>query len=179
MLRTFDFPAGKKRKELTTMLYQTDFNTLAQQYMDMVYRIALNSLRNPADAEDVTQNVFFRLYRSKPSFETDAHARHWLIRVAINESRRLLAAPWRSKETELKEIAAPLQGLTEQHRALFYQVMELPVKYRIPLYLYYYEGYSVKEIAELLRRRPSTVQTQLARGREKLKEFIMEEGGSL
>ena len=153
-----------------------DFTALAEQYMDMVYRIALNAVRCPADAEDVTQNVLLRLYRSNPDFETPDHAKHWLIRVTINESKRLISLPWRKRETGLdaaQECAVP--DMEPGRSRILQEVMKLPVKYRLPLYLYYYEGYPVKEIGRVLSRRESTVQTQLARGREKLKAVLEEE----
>ena len=69
------------------------FPALAEKYMDMVYRIALNALGSAADAEDVTQNVMVRLYRADPDFESEEHARRWLIRVAVNESKRFMGVP--------------------------------------------------------------------------------------
>lgn len=64
---------------------------------------------------------------------------------------------------------------TPEHQNLYAEVMALPVKYRLPLYLYYYEGYTVAEVGELLGLRPSTVRTRLARAREKLKAQLREE----
>ena len=74
----------------------TEFTILAEGHMDLVYRVALNCVRHPTDADDVTQNVMLRLLRAGPQFESEEHARRWLIRVTANESKRLLSAPWRS-----------------------------------------------------------------------------------
>lgn len=155
---------------------QTDqeFALLAQQYMDLVYRVALSCVRHPADADDVTQNTMLRLCRSKVTFQTEEHARRWLIRVAVNESKRLLTAPWRSRTFSLEELAASLPAQPQEEREVLSAVLALPRKYRLPLYLYYYEGYSVSEIAAILRRNPSTVQTHLARGRDQLKAALLE-----
>ena len=71
------------------MMNESRFTALAEQYMDMVYRIALNALGSAADAEDVVQNVMLRLYRSDPDFESEEHARRWLIRVAVSERHHL------------------------------------------------------------------------------------------
>lgn len=154
---------------------QSTFARLADRYMDMVYRLACNYLRSPQDADDVTQETFLRLLRTNTAFESEEHVKRWLVRVAINEAKRLQCSPWRRH-------AAPLSGLEEtplfpdeEQRELFDAVMELPRKYRVPLYLYYYEGYAAKEVAVLLGRSPSTVQTWLARGREQLKTRLKED----
>lgn len=157
------------------MLTNEEFNALAQQHMDMVYRVALNCVKAPADADDVTQNVMLRLYRAGPSFESEEHARRWLIRVAANESKRLLTAPWRSRTVALDQGAQPPPAPAGTDSELLELVRALPKKYRLPLYLYYYEDYSVEEISAILGRGISTVQTQLARGRQKLKQMLTEE----
>ena len=157
------------------MLTDQEFSSLAQTYLDMVYRVALSCVGRPADADDVTQNTMLRLCRAKVSFESQEHARRWLIRVAVNESRRLLTAPWRSRTVSLEELEATLPAQPAPEREVLQAVLSLPKKYRLPLYLYYYEGYSVGEIGTILGRNPSTVQTHLARGRERLKAMLTEE----
>ena len=157
------------------MMNESRFTALAEKYMDMVYRIALNAVGSAADAEDVVQNVMLRLYRSDPDFESEEHARRWLIRVAVNESKRLVGLPWKKREASFEEalnIAAGADGL---QRSLLKKVAGLPPKYRVPMYLYYFEGYSVKEIAELTGSKISTLQTRLARGSEKLRLVLEEE----
>ncbi|MBR1456835.1 MAG: sigma-70 family RNA polymerase sigma factor [Oscillospiraceae bacterium] len=139
----------------------------------MVYRIALNYLRDAAAAEDVGQEVFLRLFRAGPELEGPEHLKHWLIRVAINESKRALASPWRAlapldEQREQPAFSSPETGDT------FRAVMALPRRYRVVLYLHYYEGYKAVEIAKLLRLPASTVRTRLARGRELLKQRLLE-----
>ena len=158
------------------MQHKEKFHTLADQYMALVYRVALNCVRTPADADDVTQNVMLRLLRADPVFDSAAHARHWFVRVTVNEARRLLTSPWRRRTVSLEELDAVLPSGSPEETLLLGAVMSLPIKYRLPLYLYYYEGYQANEVAELLRERPSTIQTRLARGREKLKHLIKEDG---
>ena len=157
------------------MLTDQEFSSLAQTYLDMVYRVALSCVGRPADADDVTQNTMLRLCRAKVSFESQEHARRWLIWVAVNESRRLLTAPWRSRTVSLEELEATLPAQPALEREVLQAVLSLPKKYRLPLYLYYYEGYSVGEIGAILGRNPSTIQTHLARGRERLKAMLTEE----
>ncbi len=156
------------------MLTETEFTAAAERHLDMVYRIALNSLRHPADAEDAVQNTMLRLWRTDTDFTGEEHLRRWLARVAVNESRRIAAHPWRRRAVSLEEAREPVFQDRER-RELYEAVMGLPAKYRVPLYLYYYEGYAVAEIGEILGLKPSTVQTRLSRGREKLKTMLTEE----
>lgn len=165
------------------MMNKKEFTALAEGYMDMVYRIALNAVGSKADAEDVTQNVMLRLYKADPDFESEEHARRWLIRVAVNESKRFTGLTWKKREASFEE-AFNASGHASRdasaaaddlHKNLLKKVAELPSKYRVPMYLYYFEGYSVKEIAGLTGSKESTLQTRLARGREKLREVLEEE----
>lgn len=150
----------------------------------MVYRIALHECGNSQDAEDVMQNVFLRLYKTaRPPLE-DEHIRYWLIRVTVREAKRLFLSPFRKRETLWEDIFKGRQGNeketeskeeTEENEVLE-KVMLLPGKYRTVVYLYYYEEYRIKEIAEILGRRESTVQTQLLRARKKLGKMLEEAG---
>lgn len=151
-----------------------DYTKAVERYLDMVYRIALNWFRHPADAEDAAQNVMLRLWRTETDFSGEAHLRYWLARVAVNECKRLAANPWRKHTVSLDACAEPVFQ-DQERRELYRAVMELPGKYRVPLYLYYYEGYAVDEVGEILGLKPSTVQTRLARGREKLKILLTED----
>ena len=151
------------------------FQALTEKYMDTVYRVAYNSLQNPHDADDVTQEVFLRLLRTDTAFADEAHAKHWLLRVAVNESRRLACSPWRRHTAALEDCGEIPQWDTPQESDMFRQVMALPSKYRVPLYLYYYEELSTQEIADVLGRSPSTIRTQLSRAREQLKTMLLEE----
>ena len=151
------------------MMNQDTFSALADQYMDMVYRVAYHALRSPHDADDVTQEVFLRLLRAGPAFESETHAKHWLIRVTLNESKRLLCSPWRRHTAPLADYEASLSWETPEQEDLFQAVMNLPRKYRLPLYLYYYEGYPTADIARMLGVAPATVRSRLNRARKKLK----------
>ena len=150
------------------------FVSCAKQYMDMVFRIAYGYLKNSSDAEDVTQEVLLRLYRTETEFASEEHRKRWLIRVTVNCCKSLFRAPWRQQEN-LDDYAETLGFEREDYTALFTAVMGLERKYRVPLLLYYFEGYSVKEIGELLRLPENTVSTRLRRARAKLKDMLTEE----
>ena len=80
------------------MMNSEQFTRLVRRYIDTVFRVALNYLRNPSDAEDITQTVFEKLLREEKPFESEEHIRSWLIRVTVNECKKLLRSPWRRVE---------------------------------------------------------------------------------
>ena len=155
------------------MLTEQQFTDAAERYLDMVYRIALNWFRSPADAEDAAQNAMLRLWQTDTEFRREEHLRYWLVRATLNECKRISGHPWRKRTVPLENCPEPVFS-DPARQTLFQEVMELPMKYRLPLYLYYYEGYSVDEVGEMLRLKASTVQTRLVRGRAKLKTQLEE-----
>ena len=155
------------------MFTDEQFTRLAKKYIDTVFRVALNYLRSGTEADDVTQNVFLKLWKEKKPFESEEHVRAWLIRVTINECKHVLRSPWRSAEN-FEDYAAKLSFVTPEHSELFYAVMDLPKKYRMPIYLYYYENYSTGEVAQILGIPRATVATHLRRGRMMLREILQE-----
>lgn len=156
------------------MLTDREFTAAAERHLDMVYRIALNWFREPADAEDAAQNAMLRLWRAEKPFADDEHLRRWLVRVTLNECKRISAHPWRRRTVPLENCPEPVFS-DPARQTLFQEVMTLPSKYRVPLYLYYYEGNGVREIGEMLEVKTSTIQTRLARARAKLKTQLEEE----
>lgn len=155
------------------MLTNEQFTRYAERYINTVFRVAFHYIKSSADAEDVTQNVFLKLLRENKSFESDEHVRNWLIRVTLNECKNLVRTRWWRHES-YEDYAPSLTFDKPAHSDLFYAVMELPKRYRIPIYLYYYEEYSTQEIADILKVQKSTVCTQLKRGRELLKKSLTE-----
>ncbi len=153
------------------MMTNEQFTDCVRRYLDTVFRVALNYLKSPSDAEDVTQNVFEKLLKAKKPFESDSHIKNWLIRVTINECKNLVRSRWWHVQS-FEEYAAELTFDTSAHSELFYAVMALPKKYRLPIYLHYYEEYSTQEIAQLLKLPKNTVCTQLRRGRELLRASL-------
>lgn len=151
------------------------FAQAARTYGDTIYRVAYHALGSPHDAEDVMQTVLLRLYECKKEFESEEHMKRWLLRVAVNESRHVLRSFWRRTSVPLeewRETAAPEDP--EKAEALR-AVMALEPKYRLAVYLYYYEGLSVAETAAAMRANVSTVQTWLLRARERLRKELTEE----
>lgn len=156
------------------MLTKEEFARAVREHKDTVFRVAFSYMKNPHDADDITQTVFLKLFKSPITFENDRHLRGWLIRVAVNECKSVFRAPWRQMES-IDDYASQLAMPSPKHSELFSLVMAMPEKYRAILYLFYYEGYSTGEIGKLLGIPPATVRTRLARGRKYLKKIFVEE----
>ena len=107
------------------MYSDEQFTQYAQEYMDTIFRVAFNYLKSRTDADDITQNVLLKLYKTKKEFDSDSHMKHWLIRVTVNECKKTLMAPWRQIES-IEDYAATLHFKTPEHSDLFYEVMKLP-----------------------------------------------------
>lgn len=151
-----------------------EFRLAVERYGDMLFRLAYSCTRSRADAEDVMQETLLKLYTAQKAFESPDHEKNWLVRVAVNECRHLLRTPWRRRTGPLEEAADTPVWDTPAQSELFRQVMALPPKYRAAIYLYYYEGYAVREITALLGAKISTVQTWLLRARGQLKLRLKE-----
>ena len=145
-----------------------------EKYRDNIYAIAFNYFRNRQDAEDTVQEVFLKYHRSDKDFDSAAHIRNWIIRVAINECKNVTLSSWFKKREPLADYEQTLRFEEPEQTRLFESVMALPRKYRSVLHLFYYEDYSVRETAELLGISESAVTTRLARGRNKLKKELKE-----
>lgn len=154
-----------------------DIDELFQKYKDNLFAIGFSYFGNAVEADDVVQETFFRLIRhirDGGSFESDAHVRNWLIRVAVNECKRVTLSSWFKRKVPLEDYAKTLVWNDPEESDLFLAVMRLPKKYRTVIHLYYYEDYSIKEIAKLLDVSETAVSTQLYRGRKKLEEKLLE-----
>ena len=156
------------------MFTDQQYTYLVKKYIDTVLRLALSYTGSISDAEDITQNVFLSLLQEKKPFAGEEHIRHWLIRVTVNACNNWLRSPWR-RHISYEEYAAAMPETTQEDRDILRAVMELPEKYRMPIYLYYFEEYSTKEIAEILKIPKGTVCANLSRGREMLKLHLEED----
>ena len=169
----FSVKALSKTHERGANMTDEAFEQAVRDYANTVYRVACHAVKDHSEAEDVTQTVLLRLYQSAPPFEGPEHLKHWLLRVTVNESRKVLRSAWRRRTVSLEDWDGPApEG---EDAGVLEAVMALETKYRLPVYLYYYEGCSVKETARILGSNPSTVQTRLQRARAKLKYTLTEE----
>lgn len=148
---------------------------LIGRYKDQLFAIAFNICKNSADADDVVQDTFLQYHLTKKQFDNEQHIRAWLIRVAINKAKDITRSFWRQKSLPLDEYIETLSFATPEAENLFEQVLNLPEKYRIIIHLFYYEDYSVREIAGILKLTETNVKVRLSRGRKLLKDILKEE----
>lgn len=167
---------------MSELLRADDLETI-KKYSDAVYRMAYSLVKNKYDADDIHQEVFAIYIVKRPKFENTAHEKAWFMRVTVNLCKNLYKTAWRrkvvsldddfeesadaAKDTEIVETVETIEddGIIEV-------VKKLPFKYRSVIHLFYYEELSIKEIADILKMKPSTVRTHLTRARAKLKELL-------
>lgn len=148
------------------------FDEVMERYSDLIYRVAYANVKIKADADDVFQEVWCRYYQKNKVFESEEHRRNWLINVTLKCCKKIYSSV-RYKRTVLTDDVSLLESkLPKKDFEIYYAVINLPQKYRIPIYLYYYEGFSVNEISHMTNTNTSTVRSQMKRGREKLKEIL-------
>ena len=142
-------------------------------YYQMVYRLAYSYTKNQMDAEDISQCVFLKLYTSGKRMG-EAHVKNWLIRVTINECKMLFRSSWHSRRSAWDDSYAEIQNKNESS-VILDAMMKLKRQERVCVYLYYYEGYKVSEIAALLKKKDNAIRVCLHRARKNLAELLKEE----
>lgn len=160
-----------ERENMEVQKYQIDYEYVMEKYADMVYRIAITITGSPEDARDAFQETFLRLVKNKDKIHDEEHLKAWLIRVVSNCSKSIITNPWNKHTQGLDE--TNVQAVTvENSDFLLQEIKNLPSNYAIPLYLFYYEDCSLKEIESILGKNVNTVKTLLRRGRNALKKRL-------
>ena len=147
------------------MEYKISAAEAFKKHSDMVYRLAVARVKNKYDADDILQEVFLRFIKHKDKVENDEHLKALLIRITINCSKSLMTSSWFKRTDPLSESLS----VQDEYSDTLDAVLRLPQKYRTVIHMHYYMGYSVEEIANLLKAKPSTVKSWLHRARQKLK----------
>jgi len=150
------------------------FAAFYERHVDTVYRVCRTHLRNTADTEDATQDIFLKVLAKTPEFQSVEHEKAWLIRVAINRCKDLLKSSW-NKRLDMESIPEPIApdaSPEDSYDSTLALVMALPDNLRSCIYLYYYEGYNASEIAELLDKPHSTIRNYLSDARKVLREKL-------
>jgi len=151
------------------------FSNYVLEYETVLYHVSLSILHNDEDSADAIQNALLKAYTSISSLKKEKYFKTWLTRILINECYQMIRS--RRESFPLNETVNNSM-ITEQdyeHSDVFYIVQQLEDKYRLPIILFYVEGYSVKEIAEILEVSTSNVKTRLHRGRRILQDFLCNE----
>ena len=141
---------------------------------NMVYRLALVQMKNKNEAEDVFQEVFLRLVKYKERIQGREHLKAWLLRVTVNCCKKQFDSAFRKKTVSIdRDVQSTDSYEMDLPENLIYEaVLRLPADYRSTVHLFYYEQYSVSEIAEMLELSESAVKTRLYRSRGMLKEAL-------
>lgn len=147
---------------------------LIEKYKNNIYAVAFNICKNKHDAEDVVQDTFIQYLSHKKDFQSEEHIRAWIIRVAINKAKNKNNLFFRRNSLPLEDYINTLTFESDETQELFETVMKLPEKYRIVTHLFYYEDYSVQEIANILKITQSNVKVRLSRGRLLLRKTLKE-----
>ena len=162
------------------------FDEVMRHYTPTIYRIAFTRLKNAADAEDVSQNVFVRYFKADITFESEEHRKAWLLRCAVNCANSFASAAWNrhkaDTEDSIEDMPLSYEGSVESMAEkkeicenVLNAVMKLRPRYRTAIYLFYFEDLSTAQIAEITKTRESTVRSQLSRAREQLKKYLKNE----
>lgn len=155
----------------------TEFREFYDRQVKRVYRLAMVMMGNISDAEDVTQTVFLKAWEKKPDFRDADHEIAWILTTTRNQCKDIHKSFYRRKRADLENAPEPQVTLETQMDSEIWEALQsLAEKYRMVLYLYYYEGYSVRELSVILRRRESTLQTQLVTGRKQMKSLLESKG---
>lgn len=147
---------------------------IMEKYKDTLYSMAFNICRNAADADDVVQDTLLEYHTTDKQFDSEQHIRAWLIRVAINKAKNINMSFFRRSSAPLEDYIETLIFETPEAKNLLEVVLKLPEKYRIVIHLFYYEDYSVKEMAKILHTSESNVKVRLSRGRKMLRKSLQE-----
>lgn len=149
-----------------------------QKYHGKCYRAAFALVKNHADAEDIAQEVLIRVILYTPQFASEEHEKAWMLRTAINLSKDLLKSKWHNALVAIETVDEAEKSYFQipdvEMDDTLWLVLELPERFRDCLYLFYYEDYSIREIAAILEEPENTVKSNLKRGREALKRKLQE-----
>lgn len=166
------FAPKEDAKPVETVSIKQQAAQILDTYGDTILRYAYSYLHNQSDTEEVLQDTLIQFLKTRPVFESDEHEKAWLLRVAGNLCKNRLKYNSLRQTDELRE-----ELIAEQREDLSFiwdAVQALPVQYREVIHLFYREGYSTREISQILGRKEATIRSDLSRGRGKLKELLKE-----
>lgn len=149
-----------------------DLEQTIEKYSDLLYRTCFLILRNSHDAEDVMQETFIKYMRADVEFRDEEHKKAWLLKVSQNKCKDMLRfhkvhayIPYE----EIQEHIVSHDFVDVEDIEEVIDIAKLSYKYKSVILIYYIEGYSVKETAEILGITETAVKSRLKRAREKLK----------
>ena len=158
-----------------------DFDAVMDEHVRYLVRIAYLYVKNWATAEDLVQEVFVTYFQKSDQFRNEASLKTYLTKMTANRAKDYLRS-WKHKKDVLFDTIFVQTKSTEENllqkgqlALLEKKLFELPMKYREPLILYYYDEQSIFEIAEYLQLNENTVKTRLRRAKQQMKQFFNDE----
>lgn len=148
---------------------ETKFRDIYNLYKNDLFRLAISYTKNISDAEDVIQEVFIKLHTHMANLNDDEHIKYWLIVTTINTCKNINKSYWKRNIISINNFEVSKDF---NNNEILDELFKLPRKYRLVIFLYYYEGYKTKEIASILKTKESTIRSILNRGRNKLKDLL-------
>ena len=144
---------------------ELDFANVYEMYVNDIYRLCFSFMKNHMDAEDIVHETFLKYYHLDRTFDSEQHKKAWLIVTASNACKDMLKHWWnrRNRLEDFTEIAEDSHSEIDGMMSL---ILELPYQYKMVVYLYYYEGYNSREIADLLHKSESTIRTRLQKAKK-------------
>lgn len=150
-----------------------EFTDKVLELEQTLYHISKSLLHNETDCEDVVQEAILKAYKNRSSLKNLQYFKTWLVRITINECYNFLR---KNKNTiSYEELESVKESADESYTDLYAAIKKLDTKKRLPIVLYYIEGYSLPEIAKILHIPTGTVKSRLAKGRKEIKEFLESE----
>ena len=166
---------AENKREFSTDEY---IRHILDKYSETIIKLSYTYVKNICDAEDIAQDVLLSLMKRGEPFSDAEYEKAWILRTTINKSKNYLKSGWVKRTVTLSEAERDIsdeEDLTaKEENQVLEAVLSLPEKYRTPIHLFYYDGYSINEIAAIINKKPATVGTLLARGRKKLKSMMIE-----
>ena len=152
----------------------TRIENIINLYGDLLYRTGIIILGNPQDVQDVLQEVMLKVLQKMPEFHDSEHEKAWLLRVTINLCKDMLRFRFRHQYIQIDELE--IEAVDTDDRQLLQEIIQLPSSWRIVLILHYVEGYSLREIADILSVSENAVKKRMQRAKKALRAKL-EEGG--
>lgn len=149
-----------------------DIERIVEAYSDFLLRLVMHDNLSRSEGEDIVQNTFIKYMKKAPCFQNEEHEKAWLIRVASNEARDYHKSWWKKRTIALDESYMHVEDHQEEAFVLLPYIRKLPQGSRRAIYLFYYEGYNIAQIAQIYEVKEATVTSWLRRGRMKLKGMV-------
>ena len=186
---------GAKNKENDTIFLAQSgnvkaFEHLVSTYESYIYNLSYRMFNNVLDAQDVTQEIFIKIYRNLPKFKFKSKFKTWIYRIAINtcmdelkKNKDRIFERIDNEDNDFLSEFPDVSGKTPEEQIIDNElrnqirqiIKELPIKYRLPIILRDFQGFTYEDISEVLNIKLDTVKVRINRGRLKIKDKLLKQ----